>query len=163
VQNTQPIEEKQQVAKIKGVSFFVRVASRVVAGLLGVGLPVGPLTLLTVRGRSSGQLRTTPVALLEDDGRRWLVAVYGEVNWVRNLRAAGEGTLAQGRRRHAIVAAELTGESAGRVLKEAMAPRPASRMIALFLRRYLEVAPNASLNDFIDEARRHPVFELRGA
>ena len=50
--------------------------------------------LLTVRGRKSGLPRTTPVNLIEYQGRRWLVAPYGEVAWVRNVRAAGEVELA---------------------------------------------------------------------
>lgn len=141
---------------------FVRVFSGIVARLLGAGIPMGPLILLSVRGRTTGQPRTTPVALLERDGRRWLVGVFGEANWTRNLRAAGEGILAHGRRRQAFVTVELSPEAAGPVLKDAVAPNPASRMIALVLRRYLGVAPDASLDGFVAEARRHPVFELRG-
>lgn len=145
------------------VPFFVRVFSGIVARLLGVGIPMGPLILLTVRGRTTGQPRTTPVALLERGADRWLVATFGEVHWTRNLRAAGEGILTHGRRRQAVVAVELTPEAAGPVLKDALAPDAASRLIAAFLRRYLAVAPDASLNDFVTAARRHPVFELRGS
>ena len=55
---------------------------------------------------------------------------------------------------------ELTPEAAGTVLKEVLEPRLASPVRGLVLRRTLDVAPDASLDDFIDEARRHPVFEL---
>ena len=47
-----------------------------------------PMYLLTVRGRKSGRLRTVPIVLLEQDGKRYLAATYGSVNWVYNLRAA---------------------------------------------------------------------------
>ncbi len=151
------------MAKSDAVPFFVRAFGGIVATLIGVGVPMGPLILLTVRGRTTGQPRTTPVALLEHDGHRWLVAIFGEVNWTRNLREAGEGILSRGSRRQAVVAVELTAEAAGPLLKDAVAPHSASRMIAWFLRRYLDVAPDAALSDFIHEAQRRPVFELSGS
>ncbi len=66
-------------------------------GLLRRGMPMGPNAMLTVRGRKTGEPRTAAVAVLEVDGRRWILGAYGEVNWVRNLRAAGRG---QRGRRH---------------------------------------------------------------
>ncbi len=54
------------------------------------------MRLLRVRGRKTGLPRTTPVSLIEHEGRRWLVAPYGEVGWVRNARAAGEAELLRG-------------------------------------------------------------------
>ena len=80
---------------------------------------------------------------------------------MRNLRAAGEGILTRGRRRQAVTAMELSPEAAGPVLKEVLGPRLASPVGGLVLRRTLDVAPDASLDDFIEEARGHPVFELR--
>src|SRR5215217_1276067 len=104
-----------------------------------------------------------PCRPLERNGRRWLVATHGGAssNWVRNLRAAGEGILTRGRRRQAVTAVELSPEAAGPVLKEVLGPRLASPVRGLVLRRTLDVAPDASLDAFIDEARRHPIFELR--
>jgi deazaflavin-dependent oxidoreductase (nitroreductase family) len=144
------------------VSFGVRTASALIGRLLALGVPLGPLVLLTVRGRASGQPRTTPVALLEREDQRWLVATFGEVNWTRNLRAAGEATLGRGRRRERVVARQLAPEAAGSVLHAALAPHAAAWMIAVVLRRLLGVAPDAPLDTLIDRARRHPVFELRG-
>jgi deazaflavin-dependent oxidoreductase (nitroreductase family) len=130
--------------------------------MLRLGVPMGPATLLTVRGYTSGQPRTTPVVLFENKGHRWLIAVFGEVNWVRNLRAAGEGILTRGHHRQEVVAVELTAEAAGPVLKDVLEPflkrRPRARRM---LRTYYRVEPDASLNEFIKEAQRHPVFELR--
>ncbi|MDY6811058.1 MAG: nitroreductase family deazaflavin-dependent oxidoreductase, partial [Actinomycetota bacterium] len=55
-----------------------------------VGWGLVPHTyLLTTRGRRTGQEHTHPVTLVEQDGRRWLVAPYGPVGWVHNARAAG--------------------------------------------------------------------------
>jgi deazaflavin-dependent oxidoreductase (nitroreductase family) len=146
------------LAKIRRA--LVLVGTWIVKRLLRAGVPMGPMTLLTVRGRTTGQPRTTPVDLFEHDGRRWLVAAHGEGNWTRNLRAAGEGILTRGRRRQAITAVELSPEAAGPVLKEVLGPRLASAMRGFILRRTLDVAPDASLVDFISVARHHPVFEL---
>src|SRR5215467_12940236 len=65
--------------------------------LLGAGVKIRRMSLLTVRGRKSGQPRTTPVLIAEYDRHRYLVSTYGETNWVRNLRAAGEAILTRGR------------------------------------------------------------------
>ena len=61
--------------------------------LLEAGVPMGFNGLLTVRGRKSGMPRTTPVAIIAASGRRWVWAPWGEVQWVRNLRAAGRATI----------------------------------------------------------------------
>src|ERR1700730_4798545 len=78
--------------------------------LMRLGVPMGPNALLSVRGRKSGLMRTTPVAQVEVDGRRWIIGTFGNVNWVRNLREAGEGTLSVGRRKELLHATELTQE-----------------------------------------------------
>jgi hypothetical protein len=65
-----------------------RTANRIIRALLRLGLGPRRTYLLTVAGHRSGAPRSTPVTLVEDGGRRWLVSPYGEVAWVRNLRAA---------------------------------------------------------------------------
>jgi deazaflavin-dependent oxidoreductase (nitroreductase family) len=149
------------MAKIRRVLFFG--ANRILKRLLRAGVPMGPMILLTVRGRTTGQPRTTLVDLFERGGRRWLVATHGgsNSNWVRNLRAAGEGILIRGRRQQAIAAVELTPEAAGPVLKEVLGPRLTSPVRGFALRHSVDVAPDASLDEFISTAREHPVFELR--
>ena len=67
--------------------------------------------VLEVRGRSSGEPRRTPVNLLELEGERYLVAPRGETQWVRNLRASGEGRLLVGTRGEPFTAVELTDEA----------------------------------------------------
>ncbi|WEG08100.1 nitroreductase family deazaflavin-dependent oxidoreductase [Microbacterium horticulturae] len=72
-----------------------------------LGLPVAGSRVLAVRGRSSGQWRTTPVNPLRVAGERYLVAPRGQTQWVRNLRAAGAGELRKGRRAEAFTATEV--------------------------------------------------------
>ncbi len=87
---------------------LVRASNGLTSRLLRVGLPMGPNTLLTVRGRTSGFPRSAPVAIMAVDGQRYVIGAYGDVHWVRNLRAAGEGTIRMGRRTVAITARELS-------------------------------------------------------
>ena len=134
----------------------------ILKGLLRVGLPMGPMVLLTVRGRKSGQPRTTPVDLFERNGRSFLVSTHRQEssNWVRNLRAAGEGVLSRGRSRRPITVVELPPETAGTVLKEVLGPQLALPLRGFVLRRTFSVPPDAPLADFIAAARSHPVFEI---
>src|SRR3989442_11525224 len=84
------------MAKTYRVNAFVRISNAMTTFLLRMGVKMGSMTLLTVRGRKSGQPHTNPVTLVELDGDRLLIAPFGTVNWVRNLRAAGEATLWRG-------------------------------------------------------------------
>jgi deazaflavin-dependent oxidoreductase (nitroreductase family) len=75
--------------------------------LLAAGVPLGPNGLITIRGRKSGLPRTTPVAIIEVSGRRWVWAPWGDVQWVRNLRAAGRATVTLRRQKEEVRATEL--------------------------------------------------------
>ena len=84
---------------IMSPGWFTRnVFNRAVAFMTRNGVSVLGSRVLAVRGRTSGEWRTTPVNLLEHEGRRYLVAPRGEAQWVRNLRAAGTGQLRVGER-----------------------------------------------------------------
>lgn len=140
------------MAKTYQVPFFVRLGNVFTTRLLRAGLKPGNMALLTVRGRKSGLPRTTPVSLGERDGRRWLIAAFGEVDWVRNLRAAGEASLKRGPRPEHIFVKELSAEEAAPILKESLAGAPG------FLLKYFDATPESPLKDFEREALNHPVF-----
>jgi len=84
-----------------------RLTNRIAGTLTRRGLSVAGSCELRVVGRSSGEVRSTIVNLLELDGHRFLVAPRGHTQWVRNLRAAGRGELRVGRRVEAFEACEL--------------------------------------------------------
>jgi deazaflavin-dependent oxidoreductase (nitroreductase family) len=88
-----------------------------VALLTRAGLSVWGSRELRVRGRSSGEWRTTPVNLLTYEGDRYLVAPRGVTQWVRNLRVAGEGELRVGRRIQPFRATELPDEQKPPILR----------------------------------------------
>jgi deazaflavin-dependent oxidoreductase (nitroreductase family) len=140
------------MAKTYRVNFTVRASNALAAALLRMGVPLGPMTLLTVRGRKSGQPRTTPVAITEQDGHRIIVGTFGDVNWVRNLRAAGEATLTRGRRSEHVTVRELSAEEAAPILKQVLPGAPS------MIRGYFDVTPDSSSEEFVREAPRHPVF-----
>jgi deazaflavin-dependent oxidoreductase (nitroreductase family) len=87
--------------------FTRHVFNGLVAAATRVGLSVWGSRVLEVRGRTSGEWRSTPVNLLTVDGRRYLVAPRGVTQWVRNLRVAGDGRLRLGRRVEAFRATEV--------------------------------------------------------
>ncbi len=104
-------------------------------------------------GQRSGAPRSTPVTLVEDGGRRWLVSPYGEVAWVRNLRAAGRATLSRGGRTETIAVSEIGVDDAAPVLKMYVTRVPITRP-------YFDARPGSDLAQFRAEAPRHPVFVI---
>jgi deazaflavin-dependent oxidoreductase (nitroreductase family) len=94
-----------------------QVFNRMVAGLTKLGVSVLGSRVLYVRGRKSGELRSTPVNLLTVDGTRYLVAPRGHTQWVRNLRVAGEGQLRVGRRTEVFTPTELPDEAKPAILR----------------------------------------------
>jgi deazaflavin-dependent oxidoreductase (nitroreductase family) len=157
----QPIDRPPQRGGLGRVPFFVPLFNPIARRLLRVGLPLGPNALLTVRGRTSGLARTTPVALVAISGRRWVIGTFGDVNWVRNLRAAGQGMITSNRRSQPVTAVELSTTEAAAFYRETLAPYV--RHIPLGLGRFLLGSLGASelLTDPDGAARHHPVFELR--
>lgn len=151
------------MAKTYRVTFTVRASNWIVERLMRAGVKIGPsrfpFVLLTVRGRKSGQPRTTPVVTAEYNGKRYLIGTFGNVNWVRNLRAAGEATLTRGRRAEQISVVELTPAAAAPLLKKLLSEPYSAR----FMRGYFDVTPNGSLEEFEREAPRHPVFLVQSA
>jgi deazaflavin-dependent oxidoreductase (nitroreductase family) len=134
----------------------MRLGTALMTGLLRAGIPMGPLVLLSVPGRKSGKVFTTPVALVQHGNERWLVAAFGEVNWVRNLRAAGMAQFTRGWHTEAIGVAELEAQEAAPILKQYL---KASQRVS-FIKPYFHVTPHSSLADFVQAAAHHPVFRV---
>lgn len=85
----------------------MRVFNKIVARLTKLGLSLMGSRVLSVQGRKSGEWRSTPVNLLVVDGQRYLVAPRGHTQWVKNLRASGEGRLQLGGKIETFRAEEL--------------------------------------------------------
>jgi deazaflavin-dependent oxidoreductase (nitroreductase family) len=145
------------MAKTYRVSPFVKTSNAMVAALLRLGVKVGDNILLTVPGRKSGEPRTTPVTILHWNGERWLQSPFGEVNWVRNLRASGQATLTRGRRSESVAVVEQTPVEAAQVYKGTIASFPS------MIKAYFDVTPDSTIAEFEKEALRHPMFRVIGA
>jgi deazaflavin-dependent oxidoreductase (nitroreductase family) len=131
---------------------FKSVENGLMGGLARVGI-IPHTSLLTVTGRTSGVPRSTPVTIVELDGRRWLVAPYGPVNWVLNARAAGEVQIVRGSSSRSYVVREVGADEAGPVLQRYVE-------IASAARDYFAAQRGDPAEAFAAEANAHPVFEL---
>lgn len=111
--------------------------------------------MLEVRGRTSGEWRKTPVNLLRLEGADYLVAPRGQTQWVKNLRASGEGRLRVGRRVQSFTAQELTDEAKPPLLREYL--RKWKVEVGVF---FGGVGPDSSDEELRRIAGDHPVFRL---
>lgn len=117
------------------------------------GVTVWGSRQLYVRGRSSGELRQTPVNLLTFEGRRYLVAPRGITQWVRNIRVAGEGELRLGRSSEKFISAELLDEQKPAILRAYL--KRWKFEIGVF---FEGVGPDASDAQLLAIAPGYPVF-----
>ena len=141
---------------------IVRTWNPLVRRLLRIGVPMGPNVLLTVRGRVSGEPRTAPVAVAAIGGHRYVIGAYGEVNWVRNLRAAGEADIDIHGRHERVRAIELDREAAVVFFRDTVPSYTARfpRLGRAFLTAlFRSVAPEV-VEDPERAAETRPVFEL---
>lgn len=81
--------------------------NRFVGWLTRIGLPLAGSRVLSVRGRTSGEWRSTPVNPLKVGGQRYLVSPRGHTQWVRNIRVSQAARLASGRRSEDIAVEEV--------------------------------------------------------
>ena len=132
-----------------------KLANWLLIALLRLGIAPQKTYLLTVRGRRSGKLYSTPINLIEHGDDRWLVAPYGVVNWVRNARAAGQVTLTRGRRSESVKITELCPDDSAPILKEYVQRNAITRP-------YFDAPRDAPPEAFAAEASRHPVFKVVG-
>jgi deazaflavin-dependent oxidoreductase (nitroreductase family) len=111
--------------------------------------------VLEVKGRASGVWRATPVRLLEMDGRRYLVAMYGETQWVKNLRAQGGGRFRMGGKITDFQALELSDKDKHPALRAYM-----KRYWSLVSGMTSVTSPDAPDEEIARAAPMHPVFRL---
>ena len=137
---------------------IVRLFDPFVRKLLAMGMPSGPNTLLTVPGRKTGQPRSAAVALVETQGRTWVSGAYGNVQWVKNLRHAGEATIRVKGGQERVRAIPLSTEQAAAYFRDVLAPYV--RALPWYGRLTAQIIVGKQLHDPEAAARQHPVFEL---
>jgi deazaflavin-dependent oxidoreductase (nitroreductase family) len=140
---------------IQGNNWIDRFSRRIVSGLTRMGISLLGSRILYVRGRKSGQWRTTPVNLLVFEGERYLVAPRGHTQWVRNMRVAGGGELHIGRRKEVFTATELPDEEKPPVLRAYL--KRWKFEVGMF---FDGVGPDASDEKLLEIAPGYPVFRI---
>jgi deazaflavin-dependent oxidoreductase (nitroreductase family) len=140
----------------KQPGWFTRnVFNKAVAGLTAMGISLMGSRVLEVKGRKSGEWRTTPVNLLEVDGRQYLVAPRGNTQWVRNVRAAGGGRLRLGRKQEDFKATEVLDDSRATLLRAYL--KKWKWEVGAF---FDGVGPDSSDAELLAIAPKHPVFKI---
>jgi deazaflavin-dependent oxidoreductase (nitroreductase family) len=141
------------MARTYRASFGTRLTDSIFRFMTKLGLGASYRQILTVRGRKTGRLYSTPVDVLEVGGARWLVAGYGPSNWVLNARAAGEVTLSRGRYSETFKIEEAGAEAAVPVLRAYITEIGVTRP-------YFDAGPDSSNEAVAAELERHTVFRL---
>ena len=137
---------------------WVRAFSPVLKRLLAAGVPLGMNGLVTIRGRTSGLPRTTALAVITHEGRRWVWAPWSEVQWVRNLRAAGRATVSVRGRSDEVTATELDPTQRVEFFRDVL--RPVAGGIPFGV-TFIRVVDGVDLADPVGAADGRSVFELR--
>ena len=135
----------------------VRFFGSILKALMVARIPLGPNRLVVIRGRKTGQPHTVPIAVLRVDGRRFVWAPWGEVNWVRNLRAARRATIIERNGQDEVMATELDAPQRVEFFRDILAPN-ARRIPFGFL--FVRLMDGVDLNRPVEVAEDRRVFEL---
>ena len=130
-----------------------------VGHLTRLGVSIYGSRVLAVRGRKSGEWRTTPVNPLRlPDGTRYLVAPRGNTQWVRNLRAVGTGELRLGRKVEPFAATEVDDDAKPVILRAYL--KHWRWEVGVFFDGVNAKAPEAKLREI---APGYPIFRIEPA
>jgi len=138
---------------------WLKPANRLIMILQRLGLAFGTIRVLSVPGRKSGCIRSTPVSLLVVDGQRYIVGGMLDADWVKNAQAAQWGIFAHGRKRERVALIEL--QEAERIPILRAFPRLVPQGVSFFQRLYGLPSDPAALPDaFAALASRTTVFRI---
>ena len=143
--------EVRYIKPKSATSFFNDTVGR----LTKMGISVYGSRVLAVKGRKSGEWRTTPVNPLRVDGTRYLVAPRGNTQWVRNMRAAGGGELRIGRKVEPFTATEVADDAKPAILRAYL--RKWKFEVGVFFDGVDAKAPESKLREI---APGYPIFRV---
>jgi hypothetical protein len=135
---------------------WMRLGTNFLVNLNRAGIPTGPIKLLAHRGRKSGKTYLTPVTVINTRYASYLVAAFGEVNWVKNTRVSGGAAFIRGKNINRFQVDELSPQDAAPILKV---------FVKLFgivplISHYFQATKNSSREVFEKEAEQHAVFRI---
>lgn len=145
---------EKNVAQFRAPTGIEAIFNRVFGFLVGIGIGPKFIYLLQVRGRKTGRIYSTPVNLMEMDGKRILVAPRGRTQWVRNAEAMGEITLKRGSFRQSFGLHSIADGDKLEFLKTYLDRYPGA------VQRYFPIQAGSPAEAFRGLAGNYPVFEL---
>jgi deazaflavin-dependent oxidoreductase (nitroreductase family) len=135
-------------------SGMTQLMNRVISILASSGLTPKSTITLEVRGRKTGEPRSTVVNAVEVNGQRYLVAPRGETEWVRNVRAAGGEAVIRHGKRERVRLQEIPVSERAVVLKTYLPKN------AMATKKHFGIEPDADIEEFEAIADKHPVFRV---
>ena len=135
----------------------VALFSPILKSTLEAGLPLGPNALVTIRGRRSGEPRTTALAIIDTGGRRWVWSPWGDTHWVRNLRAARRATITVRKQSETVRARELDHDQRVAFFRDVLGPYARSMRGGV---TFVRVVDQTDLDEPEAVAKDRRVFEL---
>ena len=135
--------------------FTKHVFNNLVAICTRLGISVWGSRVLRVRGRKSGEWRTSPVNLLTYEGRQYLVAPRGHTQWVRNIRISGAGELQLGSRVQPFRAVEIPDDQKVPLLRHYL--KRWKFEVGMFFGGVSDASPDSELRRIAPD---HPVFRV---
>jgi deazaflavin-dependent oxidoreductase (nitroreductase family) len=148
------VATKQQSVRFNRPTMVDQAINKVFGLFVGLGLGLRHNYLLQVRGRKTGRVYSTPVDVLERNGKRYLVAPRGQTQWVRNAITSGTVSLKRGRRSENFGVRLLLDEEKPEILKAYL------ERYKLTVQRYFPVRAGSPSEAFIPLTGGYPVFEL---
>lgn len=146
-----------QISSPARVPRSVAIFGPILKFLLAHGIPLGFNRLVTIRGRTTGRPRTAAIAVIEVGGRRWVWAPWGEVHWVRNLRAAGRATIAVRGREEEVTATELDATQRVDFFRDVLGPLARSFPFGV---TFIRLVDGVDVRRPTEAAEGRRVFEL---
>lgn len=138
-------------------SGIVKLMNGFIGFLASNGLIPRDTVTLEVKGRRSGQTRSTAVTWVEHGGQRYLVAPRGNTEWARNVIAAGGQAAIRRRKRENVKLEEIAPEQRPPIIQSYL------KKTAMVTKREFGIEPDAPIEEFQKIAGRHPVFRITAA
>jgi deazaflavin-dependent oxidoreductase (nitroreductase family) len=148
------MKERQASAEFNQPTAADRFFNRAFGFLIRIGMGLSHNYLLEVRGRKSGRIYSTPVNLLDHDGKEYLVAPRGYTQWVKNVMSTGEGCLVRGSQRKEISLFPMPDDAKPDILKDYL------DRYRKTVQRFFPIQAGSPADAFEPIASRYPVFEV---
>jgi deazaflavin-dependent oxidoreductase (nitroreductase family) len=131
-----------------------RTANRFYGWLTALGLGPSYSYLLITTGRKTGRSYSTPVNVLNFEGKLYLVGTRGHTQWSRNAVVSGTVTLKRARRSMEFRLRDVPDDEKPKILKAYLS------RFNWMVSRFFPLAADSPVSSFGAIATRYPVFEL---